>query len=546
MAATSRSTTCRPARLIALAATASLLAALCLPTLAAPSSGAADLGDFDRYIEQARAQLGNVGVAVAVVRGDQVIYAKGFGDRELGATDPVGPDTLFQIGSTTKAFTTAALGILVDEGKLRWDDRVIDHLPAFRLQDPWLERNLTIRDTVSHRSGIADTAYFVFTPMDEQRTIEQLRYLTPSSAFRDSYHYSNLMYAVAGQVVASVSGMSWHDFVQRRLLQPLQMRRSHSSAYAIWERGQVAATLWGAPPDGRFSRKGARDRDVAMPHLVGRDGKPQMIAWQSYDSAAAAGTIVSSANDMAHWLVMQLNQGRYDGRQLLQPATVKELQAVQNLRYDGEEHPFTDSVEGYALGWRRMRYQGAPYVAHSGGIVGFPAYMALMPEQGLGVVVLANSARISTRLSLHKAITLRAFDQLLGQPQRDWIGEFAAINARTIAEADAREQALRDARPVNAPPSLPLARYAGVYEDRQRHSGPVTVAVCGDRLELRFAGAGAFAGDLEPWQRDTFRLHMHIPYDWEQFPTFHLDPSGQVVAMSAFDGRFERVTEATP
>lgn len=521
-----------------------LLLALCLPLSAATRPGLDD--GFDHYIEQARAQLGNIGVAVAVVHGDEVVYAKGFGVKEQGGHDPIGPDTLFQIGSTTKAFTTAALGILVDEGKLRWDDRVIDHLPTFRLQDPWLEQHLTVRDTVSHRSGIADTPYFVFTPMDEQQTIEQLRYIRPDAAFRDSFQYSNLMYAVAGQIVAATSGTSWHTFIQQRLLQPLQMRRSHSSAYAIWDRGQVAVTLWGSPPDGRFSRAAAHDRDIAMPHLTGSDGRTQMLPWQSYDSAAAAGTIVSSANDMAHWLVMHLEQGRFDGRQLLQPGTVEELHRAQNLRYSSDDHPFTGSEDGYALGWRLSRFHGSPYVAHSGGIIGFPAYMALMPEQRLGVVVLANSARISTRLSLHLAIALRAFDQLLGQPQRDWITEFADINARTLAQADARARALQDARSANAPPSLPLQGYAGVYEDLERHSGPVTVSVRNGGLVLRFAGAGAFSGALEPWHHDVFRLQMQIPYDWEQFPAFQLDPSGKVATMTAFGGTFKRLPETQP
>lgn len=526
---------------------ASLLAFVVAAVSTPADSGAAPvrapLASFEHYIEQARLELGNVGVAVAVVQGDRVIFAQGFGVKEYGKSGKVGPDTLFQIGSTTKAFTGATVGILVDEGKLRWDDAVVSHLPSFQLQDPWLTRQLTLRDTLSHRSGIAESPYYVFAVMDAQAAMEQLRYIRPQYAFRDSYNYSNLMYGVAGQVVSAVSGMSWNEFVRRRLLQPLRMTRSGASPYEFWAPQYVAPTFQGSAVAARFSAADARDADVAMPHIVDEKKQPRMIAWQSYDNAAAAGSIVSSARDMANWVIMNLNEGRFEGRQVLKPETVEEMHATQNLRDDGGRYPFQGLTEGYAMGWQRARFHDLTILSHGGGIIGFPAYVALMPQRKIGVVVLANSeqAVAGDTQAFRKAIALRALDRLLQVSPRDWSQEFLARARQTASQSGKEEEALQKGRLRDAPPSLPLEQYAGDYEDRELHSGRVTVRVEEDRLTLRFAGEGAFAASLEPWHHELFRLHKIGAPGWGQFVNFVIGPKGQVTSMSLFDGTFDRL-----
>ena len=501
------------------------------------------LANLPAYIERARAELHNLGLAVVVVQDGQVLYAEGFGHKEQGQPDPVGPDTLFQIGSTSKAFTTAALGILVDEGKLRWDDRVIDYLPDFQLQDPWLTRQLTVRDAVAHRSGIRDTGHFVFSVMAPDAVVEQLRYIPAEQPFRDSFQYSNLMYAVAGKIIERVSGQSWHAFVRERLLQPLQMRRSGTSAYEVWDRQYVTPTFWGTAAAGRPHHRDARDPDVAMPHFVDANNRFVRIPWQSYDNAAAAGTIVSSANDLAHWLIMHLDEGRYGGRPILQAETIKALHAAQNLHMR-DVYPFTESKEGYALGWMLARHHGRPYVWHSGGILGFPAYVSMIPEARIGVAVIANSAKASAGdpYALHAAIALQVYDQLLGAPAHDWISDFATRAGKADQQARDTEAAHQAGRPKGAPPSLPLAAYAGVYEDTALHSGPVTLRVDGKRLHLSFAGTGALSGHLEPWHHDVFRLRIDLPYDFGQFPSFALGPAGEVVSMSLFGSTYQRLS----
>jgi len=510
-----------------------------------------ELTRFSAYIERARAEFENVGMAVAVVKGDQVVFVQGFGLKQHGKPGRIDPDTLFQIGSTTKAFTGAALGALVDEGKLHWDDKVIDYLPGFRLQDPWLTRNLTVRDTVTHRSGIADSPYFVFALMNADQAMEQLRYIPAKFAFRDSYNYSNLMYGVAGQIAAAAAGTSWNQVVKSRLLQPLDMKRSGTSAYEFWDASQVTPTFLGSASADKVSYSDSRDPDVAMPHLLDEHGVPHVIAWQSYDNAAAAGTLVTSANDMAHWLIMNLNQGRFAGRQVLSADTVRELHAVQNLRTGPEFYdpgfPFQGAVQGYTIGWHRVSYHDQPLLVHGGGIIGFPAYAALMPEQKLGVVVLANSSQkfAADGHALRKAITLRAFDALLKVPLREWSQEFLARSKPVVAAARAKEQEREASRLKNTAPSLPLGKYVGDYEDRALHSGRLLVQLDGGQLTLRFAGAGAFGGVLDHWQRDVFRLHSKVLAASDFFASFRIDPNGNVTALDLFGAMFERVPTET-
>lgn len=505
------------------------------------ASGQRSLVGFDAYIERVRAAFENVGVAVAVLKGDAIAYARGFGAREYGKPGRVDPDTLFQIGSTTKAFTTAALGLLVEEGKIHWDDPVIDYLPRFQLEDPWLTRHLTIRDTVTHRSGIVETPFFIYAVMDADAAAGQLQYIASQDRFRDSYHYNNLMYGLAGKIVAAASGMSWGEFVQRRLMQPLQMSRSGTSPHEFWDARYVTATYRGSAAAAHWGSDDARDTNVAMPHVLDDAGAVKVLAWQSYDNAAAAGSIVSSARDMAKWIIPHLNQGRFGGRQVLREDTVRELHATQNLRARNPQFPFVDSTEGYALGWFKAHYHGRVHLSHGGGIAGFPAYVALMPDEQIGVVVLANSRRAQDGYSLHVAIALRAMDQLLNVPLRDWSRELSLRTRDAMLRSRAQEEELQRSRLRDAPPSLPLEEYAGEYEDLVLHSGRIRVWLESGELKLTFAGDGAFSGTLVHWHRDVFRLRPQTPLSWQGFAGFVLDETGKVVGLSAFDSTLRRV-----
>ena len=509
---------------------------------------------LDRFIDEVREAWGYVGVAVAIVRGDELLYAQGFGAREIGKPARVDAHTLFQVGSTTKAFTAAALGILVDEGKVRWDDRIIDHLPGFLLQDPWLTRQLTIRDALAHRSGIPVSFYPFLSIMGSEEAVRQLKHCAPQGPFRDSFVYNNLMYEVAGQIVKAASGMTWGELVKRRLFDRLQMKRSATSSYELWDDEHIARCIFGAAPAGCPDVSLARDANVAMPHLFNAEGSIVPLAWQSYDVASAAGTIVSSATEMAQWLILNLNEGRYQGERVLRPETVRELHRTQNLHAGEGEFlfPLDESTEGYAMGWWRAKYRGRTHLAHSGGIIGFPAYMALMPEEQLGLVVLANGPKVAyssyvLEYMFHKALAFSIFDRLLQAPPRDWSHELLRRMRRTQELAVEEEKTREQARRHGTAPSLALEQYVGAYEDTRGKSGPVSVGLREGQLTLSFVGQGAYAAVLQHWHQDVFRLRSaaHVPdVLGALFASFTLGSNGSVSAMSiegAFGGTFNRI-----
>lgn len=510
-----------------------------------PPSSQDPLGGLGRYIDQALRDWRIPGAAVAVVRGDQTAYLGGHGVREIGDPTPVDPDTLFQVGSTSKAFTTAALGVLVDEGRLRWDDPVLRHLPDFQLHDPWLTRNLTVRDTVTHRSGFRDFLAPALEILDPREAIRRMRYAASFAPFRDSYTYSNLMFGVAGQVAERAGGSTWGELVKHRLFEPLGMTRSGTSPYEFWDRRFVTPTFLGTAPAGRVSRRDARDSNVAMPHTL-EDGPARAIPWQSYDTLAAAGAVVSSAGDLAKWLVLHLGGGRFQGRTLLSPGTVAELHAPQNVR-DPSRFPFDEGSGSYTLGWHRDRYRGELHLSHGGGILGFPAFVFMLPRRRIGVVVLANGRTPSTddyaipgfdHYTFHKSIALWVFDRLLGAPPGDWRAHYLAQVAeheRRVREAEANLQA---ARLPGRGPSLALSAFAGAYEDRSGPLGRVVLETVEGRLRLRFAGEGAYAAHLDHWHQDVFRIITVGVRFTRGFVEFSIGPDGRVAAMRGFGGEF--------
>lgn len=510
------------------------------PALAADSDPR--LADLDRYIEQVRSDWQFPGVAVAVVEGDRILYVKGFGVRQKGRAEKVDADTLFEIGSTSKAFTTAALGLLVDEGKLRWDDPVIDHVPAFRLRDPWLTSHVTVRDLVSHRTGIADPSWFALGIMNPDEAMALLRNAPEVTEFRNSFFYSNLMFGVAQKVIEACSGTRWQDFVKSRLFAPLGMTRSKTGVLDLWDKANATPTFMGTAPSGRVDLTLARDGNVAMPHGIKADGTMVSMAWQSYDNAAGAGAVVSSANDMAKWLMPHLNKGRANGTVFLRPETVAELHAPQNLR-GRSQFPFEGQRETYALGWQNARYRDLDYVAHGGGVIGFPAYVAMLPDRKIGVVVLANGFQsVRDGYTLHKAIALHVMDRLLSVSDRDWRGE-ALARARSVKAAIAKQDQELLAARGPAPAAQPLDLYSGSYEDKAGRSGVVRVRVEGGALWLAFEGKGAFSVGLEPWKPGLFRLRAEpsvADVAGPQFVPFVTGPDGKIVSMTLLGALFKR------
>ena len=455
--------------------------------------------DFDATVARAMATFKVPGLAVAVVKNDSVIFAKGYGLRALGAPEPVTPHSLFAVGSTSKAFTVAVLQQLEQEGKLRLDDPATQYLPSLQLYDPYVTRELTVRDLVTHRSGLPTAnAVWYGTPYSREEILRRLRYRKPSASFRSTWQYQNEMFLAAGQVIAAVDGRSWDDAVKARLFTPLGMRASGTSVREL-------ATM----------------PDVAQPHLE-RDGTVRRIPYRNIDNIAPAGSINSSVHDMAQWIRFQLAKGKWDGRQLLNEAAFDDARrpymAMPSSPFSELTAPGAQLVS-YGMAWMLYGWNGRTIVEHSGGIDGMTAEVALVPEERLGLVILANLSTVAPQV-----LQSYLLDSFFGAPKRDWTGEVSTkMAALEKAGADAMAKAERE-RTKDSRPTLPLSAYAGTYADSLY--GDVVVREANGALQLTFLGNRE--ARLEHWQFDTFQARWDDVILDKTMVQFFLDASGKV------------------
>jgi CubicO group peptidase (beta-lactamase class C family) len=452
-------------------------------TAAAPGLPAgAQPQDIDRLAARVLEKFAVPGMAVAIVKDGKVLFAKGYGVREAGKSDKVDSTTLFGIGSNTKAFTVAALAMLVDEGKISWDDKVIDRLPSFRLYDPYVTRELTIRDLLTHRSGLGlgSGDLMLFPPSDFTRAeiIHNLRYFPPASSFRSKFAYDNLLYIVAGELVPAVTGISWETFVQTRILDRLGTG--------------CAAT---------FSLTSG-NANVAMPHVMVGD-KLKVVIPDPSTAYDPAGSIECNADGMAKWAELQLAGGRFqDGSVLFSAARHKEMWTPQTI-----VAPLPDSAamtrthfRDYGLAWFIEDYEGAQRVWHTGGLVGMVSAVSLLPEQHVGIVVLSNQ-----QSGGRAAMTQSLLDAMLGRPARDWIAIVGAQEAeQSKREAAADHDADTSIQAAWGHAFLALDAYVGVYHDPWR--GDVTVKKQGEKLRMVFSRTTDMQGDLQAMKGNVFAV----------------------------------------
>lgn len=473
------------------------------------------LQDLDATVERARKQFDVPGIAVAVVKDGQVVLARGYGVREAGKPAPVDAQTLFAIASNTKAFTAAALSILADEKKLSLDDRVVDHLPWFQMSDPYVTREMRVRDLLAHRSGLSlgagDLLYWPATGYSTEEVVQRLRHVPLKNGFRDRYAYDNILYAVAQLVIEKVSGQSYADFIRQRIFAPVGMGASRINSHDL------------RPGD-----------DVAIGHarFDFKDLRPvPAMAWANN---SGAGGIYSNVQDMARWMQVQLAGGSLgkgnDGTEkrlfsedrhkamwsLITPIAIAEP-AVPEL---AAARP---NFAGYGEGWNLSDYRGQKLVWHTGGWPGMVSRVTLVPEKNLGVVVLTNQ-EVGTAF---QAITMEVLDAYLDAPPTDWIAAYSAALAKAQGKADeswSKHVAARDAR---SRPSLPLAGYAGTYRDPWY--GDVVVSKGDGGLRIQFAKTAQLLGDLEHWQHDVFLVRWRDrSLNADAFISFALTPDGKV------------------
>ncbi len=463
---------------------------------------------IDVFVEKVRTEFEVPGISVAVVKDGKVLLAKGYGVHTLGGTGRVDGKTLFNIASNTKAFTATALGLLVEEGALEWDAPVIRVLPWFRLSDPYVTRELTLRDLLVHRSGLGlgagDLLWWPQTTYTRKEIVRRLQYIPLSKSFRSAYAYDNVLYLAAGEVIEAVSGQPWEDFVEKRILAKVGMTSSCV----------------------RYS-DAVRMGNLAMPHAR-IDRIVRSVDPFNSDNMNPAGGINSCAEDMAKWMVCQLDSGRIsDGTYLFSKSTAYQLWSIVTPLPVGspapELAPLKANFSGYALGFNVRDYHGKKLVTHTGGMPGYVSKVSMIPELKLGIAVLTNQEEGAA----FEAISYFLLDHFLGVKTTDWITAYKRLTTRIDSLIAERGQMAASARDTSSHPSLRLEKYAGTYADAWY--GDVVIELKEDGLEIRFAKTPLLTGVLEHYQYDTFIARWSNPeLRADAYITFALNPDGSI------------------
>jgi CubicO group peptidase (beta-lactamase class C family) len=436
------------------------------------AAAAARLEGFDAFVETAMKEFEVPGLALAVVMDGKVVHAKGYGLRDVAHDLPVTTRTLFAIGSSTKAFTTFVMATLVDEGRLEWDRPVVDYIPGFRMQDEVATRRLTPRDLVTHRSGLPrhDLVWYNNAGATRKELVERLAHLAPYRDLRAEFHYQNLMYLTAGHLVEVLTGKSWEEAVRERILDPLGMTASNFSVL-----------------------DSQRAEDFARGHER-RDEQVREVPFREITNMGPAGSINSNVEEMARWLLVHLGGGRFGGRTLLSRPTLDDLQAPHMALAVPPEKPETPQ-RSYALGWFVEPYRGHNRLHHGGNIDGFSAMVSFLPQDGIGMVALANMGGTP----LPELLMRHAMDRLLDLPAKDWAGEALGKREKALAAEKEAKAKKEIARVAGTKPAHPLAEYAGEYANPGY--GPLKVALENGRLIAEYNGIEA---PLEHWHFEVF------------------------------------------
>lgn len=484
--------------------------ALTIAALTSVSAGAIRAQEpfpgLDAYITKAMADWKIPGLAVAIVRNDSVLLAKGYGLRAFGATDRVDDKTLFEIGSSSKSFTATIVAMLVTDGKMRWDDRLTTYLPTFQLYDPIANAEVTVRDALTHRAGLTRAELsWMYSGIGRDEVLRRARFLKPSFPFRSRWQYQNVMFLAAGEAAGKAASTTWEDLIQRRIFEPLGM----------------ATSLPLAPKN----RSGIAN--LATPHTVRRDTVYTLVP-MSMDNIAPAGSIVSNAHDMAQYLRFQLGDGTFGGKRLVSAAALRQTHTPQMLMGAGEGGEGAgDSLtrfSTYGMGWMVQDYRRNLLWQHGGNTDGMTTAMGMLPDAKFGVVVLSNMYGAQLPGILMRYI----FDRQLGVPVRDLSAEALTRVATQRRRADSVEREQAALRVAGAQPPLPISAYAGSYADSLY--GEAIVSETDDKLVMQRADLSA---PLEYWNANNFRWgRLNSAAVTSLFVKFEVAPDGKVTSLS--------------
>lgn len=456
------------------------------------------------------------GMAIAIVKDGKVIAARGFGVRKLGEAAPVDGKTLFEVASNSKAFTAVALSMLVDEGKIAWDDPVTKHLPDFQMYDAYVTHEMTVRDLLTHRSGLGlgagDLLWWPTTTFSADEIIEKLRYIRPATSFRNSYAYDNLLYIAAGKIVASKSGKSWGDTVRERILKPVGMSTTTTSL------AENAGVVNQSNAHSKIDDKIAAVKSMPVPNGAGAVG------------------INTNAEDIARWMMVLLDAGKLPGAgkdaqgkdvRLFSEARSREMWSAQTPIRIAEPRPSLAATKpnfrAYGLGFELKDYKGMKLATHGGALQGFYSQVTMVPEAKLGIAIFTNAESGPAMTSLQ----YRILDQYLNIAPTDWIGRFETITREEHDKELARIKGEAGKRVGKSQPSLPLAAYDGEYADAWY--GKVSISAEGGKHVMRFSRTPDLVGTLEHFQHDTFIVRWkERNFNADAYVTFSLNPDGSI------------------
>ncbi|GAB4286683.1 MAG: serine hydrolase [Marinilabiliales bacterium] len=460
-----------------------ILTLLIIPTVLLSQQYKKELNDIDDYIKKSMKEWEIPGLAIGIVKDDSLIFAKGYGVRDINKGGKVDENTVFGIASNTKAFTVAALAMLVEDKQINWDDPVIKYLPYFEMYDPYVTKEMRIRDLLCHRAGyktFAGDLLWHSTNYSREDIIKRIKYLKPTYSFRYHYGYSNLMFLTAGEIIPAVTGISYDDFLKTKIFEPLGMTRTNTSIKTF-----------------------DKIENLAYPHDK-KDGKTIRIKYISWDNIAPAGGINSCVTDMSKWIKLQLNHGIYKNNKYFS----KESQKVMWTPHTVEELTATDEYlfpsmhfNIYGLGWDMFDYHGRKIVNHSGGLDGMISQLALVPEENLGFVVLTNSMNY-----LPYALMFKILDIFFHEDGKDYSSIFFNYYQQNKNYKENLWRIAESSRDAKSKPSFPLEKYTGTYKSELY--GNAIVSIENKKLKVQFVPAPEFVSTLEHWENDTFVIEF--------------------------------------
>jgi len=462
----------------------------------------------DSIMEYAMDKFNVAGCAISIVKDGEVVYSKGFGVKSANTKSPINKLTNFAIASNSKAFTTTALAILVEDEKLKWDDKVKDYIPEFKMYNPYVTENFNIQDLLTHRSGLGlGAGDLMFFPDGSDFTIDDLlssfQYLKPVSAFRTKFDYDNLLYIVAGEVIERVSGMSWEDFITKRIFQPLNMDNSYASLDRIKDKS-----------------------NLAKPH-DSNSGTLKVLPDFQKQMNGAAGGIYSNVDDISHWMIMHLNNGKYGDslkKQLFTQETQREMWKIHTVTDVNRNPRYNSHFAGYGLGWFLSDMKGNMSVSHTGGLPGMLSKTIMIPDINLGVVILTNTS--DDGAGIFGAVSNTIVDSYLGLDDFGWIDKYVGYFKENKEEGDAITKEVWKVVESADNSQIKIENYIGIYKDPW--FGSVEVFMNGDKLWMKSYKSTKLNGEMYFYKANTFAVKWEYQdMNADAFAMFSLDEEGK-------------------